>query len=530
MRTAKTDVHSVVYFFGLLVFAAAIPLSNYVMSLAQWILVANFFIDRQLMVKLKRILKNPGALMIMGVWILHLAGLLWSQDLAYGLKDLRVKLPLLIVPFVMAGEQALPQRRFRAVLNIHALAVLAGSLVILYQLVIRNVDDPRDASILISHIRFALNLCLALFTTAFLFWKERQRSLAVNLLRALLILWFLAFLFILQSFTGLAIFGITAVISSLYFGMYGRSRTVKIITASAVVISITAALAWGVSYYNNNLKSAPIIKERLTYYTAKGNLYTHNIHNLQVENGHYLWLYVCFDELREGWAKRSQLPYDSVDKKGQALHYTLVRYMTSRGLRKDLAGMDSLRDEEIRAIENGVTNVKDLQGPGFLRRIETVMWELDDYRNTGDPTHHSLMQRVELWKSALGLISEHPFYGVGTGDVPQEMKERLTLSDSPLKDSGMRAHNQYLTMAVALGIPALLFFLLAWLYTPIRNNRFRNFFFFTFFLIAMLSMLTEDTLESQAGISFVVFFFMLLVSGEIDESAPPAAKNDVSLC
>ncbi len=529
MRPLKADVHAAVYFFGLLVFAAAIPLSNYVMSLAQWILVANFFIDRQVPAKLKRILNSPAALLLIGIWMLHLVGLLWSQDVSYGLKDLRVKLPLLIVPFVMAGENTLPAKRFRQVLTIHALAVLAGSFVILYQFIFRNVSDPRDASILISHIRFALNICLALFTTAYLLWKERYRSKVFLILRLALVVWLFLFLFILQSFTGLAVFGLTALCGGLYFGISGRSRRTKIITATAIVITLAAAISWSVSYYHHNLQSDPVNKEKLTYYTAHGNLYTHNIHNFQAENGHSLWLYVCYDELRAGWAQRSQLPFDSLDKKGQPLHYTLIRYMTSRGLRKDLAGMDSLSHEEIRAVENGVTNMKDLGGPNFLRRVETVLWELADYQTTGDPTHHSLMQRVELWKAACSIIGENPWIGIGTGDVPSAMKAELERTGSPLKDAGMRSHNQFLTVALALGIPALLYFLFVLIFVPLRASKFRNFVFFTFFMIALLSMLTEDTLESQPGISFFIFFYMLLLIGEKGEAPDGSPKNNVSL-
>ncbi|MBK6836831.1 MAG: hypothetical protein IPG90_00005 [Bacteroidetes bacterium] len=39
------------------------------------------------------------------LWLLHVLGLAWTQDLQEGLKDIRIKLPLLILPFVLSGSE-----------------------------------------------------------------------------------------------------------------------------------------------------------------------------------------------------------------------------------------------------------------------------------------------------------------------------------------------------------------------------------------------------------------------------------------
>lgn len=513
MRLGKPEVHSTLYYFGLLLFAAAIPLSNFMMSLAQWILVANFFIDPRLPEKLKRLLSNKAALFLIGIWLLHVIGLIWTNNLSYSIKDLRVKLPLLIVPFIMAGEPLINKKTFIRILSVHSLAVLAGSLVVMYGLVIRHISDPREASVLISHIRFSLNVCVAIFTGAWCLITQKEENRMIRLLRMVLLLWLLVFLFILGSFTGIAVIGLTGFAALLRFGLKGRSRRVKIMTVSVIAITLLSLGGWFVHFYMKNIRRDPVNPAQLEWKTPNGNNYLHILDNQQVENGHYLWMYVCDDEMRTAWNLRSNIPFDSLDRSGQPLRFTLVRFLTSKGLRKDMQGVESLGTEEIRAIEKGTANVKDLYQPGFIRRIETVIWEIDDYRHTGDPTNHSLMQRVELWRTALRIIRKHPLAGVGTGDVPGVFSAELELSSSPLKGTSMRSHNQYLSIAVALGIPALLYFLFALFYGPVRNKRFTDFNFFCFMIIGLLSMLTEDTLETQPGVSFFIFFFMLFFLG-----------------
>ncbi|MBL4752760.1 MAG: O-antigen ligase family protein [Flavobacteriales bacterium] len=72
-------------------------------------------------------------------------------------------------------------------------------------------------------------------------------------------------------------------------------------------------------------------------------------------------------------------------------------------------------------------------------------------------------------------------------------------------------HNQYLSIAIGFGIFGLALFLWGLLY-PVYINRARlNYVLIVFLVITLLSMITEDTLETQAGVSFVVFFYSLLL-------------------
>ena len=56
-----------------------------------------------------------------------------------------------------------------------------------------------------------------------------------------------------------------------------------------------------------------------------------------------------------------------------------------------------------------------------------------------------------------------------------------------------------------------IYFLFALLYPFISYGRKSGFLFAAFFLISILSMFSEDTLETQAGATFVALFFSLLL-------------------
>jgi O-antigen ligase len=124
------------------------------------------------------------------------------------------------------------------------------------------------------------------------------------------------------------------------------------------------------------------------------------------------------------------------------------------------------------------------------------------------------MMRLEFWKAAIGIIKAHPLTGVGTGDMPQAYQQEYKKMNTKLDEKyRVRAHNQFLAIAVALGIPAALYFFFALLFPGISTVRIKDIFYLAFILIAIISMLAEDTLETQAGATFFAFFNAMLLFG-----------------
>jgi len=75
----------------------------------------------------------------------------------------------------------------------------------------------------------------------------------------------------------------------------------------------------------------------------------------------------------------------------------------------------------------------------------------------------------------------------------------------------LRAHNQYLTMAITFGIFGLIYFVLT-LFSGLQILPYaKSYLFLGFFIILMVSMLDEDTLETQFGVTFAAYFYFLFL-------------------
>jgi len=191
---------------------------------------------------------------------------------------------------------------------------------------------------------------------------------------------------------------------------------------------------------------------------------------------------------------------------------TLIRYMASKGLHKDREGVAALSNDDVRAIERGVPTILDNQKTGLSKRLDRIFFEWSNYRAGGDPNGHSVLQRWEFWKTGWSIAKANPLFGVGTGDVKVSFRKAYEDNHSPLQPQfRLRAHNQYLTMWITYGVVGLIIFvmILVWpLFHGYRNDP--N--YIMFFILATLSFLTEDTLESQAGVMFFAFFYTLFTT------------------
>jgi O-antigen ligase len=101
---------------------------------------------------------------------------------------------------------------------------------------------------------------------------------------------------------------------------------------------------------------------------------------------------------------------------------------------------------------------------------------------------------------------------VGTGDLQMEFDSQYEASQSKLTDQWrLRTHNQYLSIGAAFGILGLMLFMAMLFWPVILAIRLRDHLYLAFLATAMLSMLSEDTLETQAGVTFFAFFSCLFL-------------------
>lgn len=503
------------YYTGLLLFVTGLPVSLFVTSFSQFVLAAAFLFEGDVREKFKRFFSNKAALLFSGIWLMHLIGMLWTSDFAEGIKDLRIKLPLLILPLIIAGSKPLSSKQFRWLLIIFTATMFVATMIsmaVLAGIIHRDINDIRDVFIFnISHIRFALYTCLDIFILIWLAFRHENVKAGLKILAVICIIWFLIFLVIVESVTGLLIFSVTGLLMLLYNAFTAGELKFRI-TFTVIVLLLPLLFVYAIEQFVDDFYKNHPYPVNTTEKTKLGHEYVFNLENPLYENGYPVWVYVCDGELRASWNERSTIPYDSTDQRRQPVKFTLVRFLASKGLRKDAEGVKQLSDKEIHSVERGIANVNYQDISSIRARLLQIMWEFDQFIKGGNPSGHSVTQRFEFWKTAWGIASANFFTGVGTGDLKEAYKNQYEAMHSSLDaEHRLRAHNQYLAILVGFGIVGLIYFLFALFYPLIIYRRKAGYLFVVFFIIAFLSMFSEDTLETQAGATFVAFFFSLFL-------------------
>lgn len=524
-RERTRNYEQAAYFVCLALMAISLTLSPFLMGASQFLIMGVWlFTGDSVKTKWQRFLHCRIALVVVAVFVLHLVGLVYTTDFAYAFKDLKVKLPLLIIPLVMSSVKPLDKKHLDWLMLIYVTSVFVATCISFGIYLRHDYDNIRDISIFISHIRFCLNIVMAIGIVGY-YTVERRVSKgkivpAFGLKTALnqYLMWFLLFwfayqIYIFQSLSGYLAFAgmIVATLLYLFFAKV-KSKTWRIVVLVAI---ITLPALAGIYLYRTitpMLARPKVDIASLDRYTAQGNPYWHDTIRFPAENGRYVGLYFCSTEMRDAWNQRSNLDYDGLTLNGENLEATLARYLTSKDLRKDAVGVAALDEQDIHNVEQGVANYVNWSHPGLYSRLSETIFEFNQYRWYNNPNGGSLSQRIEYTKASLHLIQQHPVFGVGTGDIPAAYQRAYIELGSPLEPQYRnKAHNQYLAITVGFGLVGLLIFLVSLLFPYFSAKRHRTFLYTIFLVIALLSMLPEDTLETQAGVMWFAFFNSLCI-------------------
>lgn len=498
------------YIIGLSSIAIGLSLSKPLIGLGQLIIGLAWFLEGNYKQRIQVFFTNKIALALILFFIISVVGLINTLNYSYAFADIKRKLPLFVIPFVLFSVR-FNQQQLKLIFKLYVAGVIAASLwsifVKLGGLGITIVDD-RYLSRFNSHIRFGLEICLAIFGLGYYLFKET--SLKTKIYLALALLWLLVFLIILHLYTGTLVLGITSLFLMLFYGFKTNSLKLKIILLLFPLL-IVGTSTW---YINKNINTFygqhNTLEEKK--YSSYGEFYWHDMQNDDKENGNYVYRNIAKEELEYAWNKVSKIHYRGKDLKGQRIETTLIRFLTSKGVYKNQKAVMNLTPQEIKAIENGISNCNSLKMNAFDRRIQSTIWEFDNYRRGRDYNGHSTIMRWVYWKTAFTIFKEHIVFGVGTGDIQDAFNNQYEKENSLLTEKFRhRAHNQFITAFVTFGVIGGVLFFIFLFYPFISLNLTNYFLYLAFFMVMVLSMFTEDTLDTQVGITLFVFFNSILI-------------------
>lgn len=437
----------------------------------------------------------------------HLLWLVGTENMGYALFDLQKKLPLFVIPLVVLTTAPPSKKELRAIGFCYITTILVVAVIgVVRHLTIADLPY-RQIVPFISHIRFSLNICLAIVILAYTALKANKGWIYAS--SGLLVVGLVAFLLLIHSYTAFVILAVTGIVLTIAH-RHQFPQKAGAMAAWAIIALILCGIGVTFYYCHDYYNLRPLSTQPLAETTANGTPYTHLDDGL-TENGNLVNRYICETEMRSEWAKLSHYPYDSVNADGYSIYPTLLRYLNGMGVTKDSAGMAQLTVQDIKAIESGVANPVYLrQGP--RKMVYVMCFEYENYRHYHSVNNFTMLQRFELWNNGWQIFKKHPLLGVGTGDVVDRCHKRLEETHSPLAGTGLHTHNQYLNFLLAFGLLGFLAIMVAFVRAIWLNHSSRSLLFTAFLCITLISFITEDTLETLAGILFVALGFCLLDS------------------
>ncbi len=506
VKTPDERVFEYIMFLCLCLFVISLPTSRAFVSIAQILLAANWLLEGSYTEKFRHLKKNRTAMYLIGVYFVYALGLLWTQDLAYGLSVLKNKLPYLSLMLVVASS---PPIRFDRTITLPLLfvaALLVSTFLGMIGLLSGMFVDFRDGSLFIPHVSLSMMILMAAF---YLPWHTRWLSLGNKwfLVSVAISAWLIAFMFIVGTLTGIVSLFVVVIFLLIRY-LVRKPGLYRIGLFSLTIISIVAFSAFVFNKVNEPLnRIIDIDPLSLNELTAKGNKYEHKTDNKIRENGHLVFFFIAEDELRNAWHERSGIGFDSLDQAGNQLKHTLYRFLSSKGLRKDKAALDVLSDKEIKAVEQGIPNYLYMGWSNVYVRIHQTFWELYIYKQTGDPHGHSFTQRLEIWKAAIAAVKMRPLFGWGTGGHKKAIETGLVHIESKLNAFELRhTHNQFLHTMLTVGIMGLLL-IFGLFFLFIKKSGVTKYLPFNIFLLLVaVFMISDSPLDSQMTLSLFLFF------------------------
>ena len=482
MKIEKHIVHHHIHLIVLCLLAVGIVASKFLMSIGILIGLLNLITEAEFKKYYLSLKKNKFFIAILIFFILHVVGMIWSENMDYGFNDLRRKLSMLAVPIILISRPILSLRDYKKIIFCFIGALIITSIINTSYFFWLSEDsqykDLRELSLFNSHIRYAIMIALAIP----LLYQFNAVSKKRKLLFAIIVIWFLYYTYVSQVLTG--VISLCAILLAYMIYQWIVKGQIK----SMWLLLLTVVFGFGFAY------EAFFSEYKMLKDTD-----------------------IDFYSMQQEWIKKSKIPFDGLDERGQELKFTAARFLHSKELPTNGSGVKVLLPLEIKAIENGKANVKEMD-LGFWGRIEGLRYQL---HHSSDPNGHSLLQRFEAWKTGFEIYNDHYLLGTGTGDIDDSFTEKYRENKSKLTlENQIRAHNMYLTSLLTFGPIGLLLFLYligSHLKIQLQSKQLIGFIFMT---VMVITFLFEDTLETQTGITLFSFFAALY-------SIPlPSSSND----
>ncbi|MCL2435931.1 MAG: O-antigen ligase family protein [Lentimicrobiaceae bacterium] len=502
------------YLFSLAAFLISLPTSIALISITAVALLIVWILTGDYKKKWNRLIHNTNALLLMSIPVVYLIGLCFTHNLSLGLQEFNKSLYWFIFAFVLGSSSPVSYINTCRLLGIYILTVSIAAGVALFQLLFIDAihfSDFRKVT-WIDHIPFSYQIAFVIWLIFYFIYTGKFSWIQKSLL-FLLIVFLIIILFSLKSFNAYLYFGVMSVTALLMLIWKTKKKLLKFTFLGLLLFITVFPIAYVYHCVQRFYDTVEYNVDEIEKYTAQGNRYWHDFNSKLKENGNYMGLFICEEELIPLWNAHSQKKYDSRTSTGYSLSLVILRYMASKGLTKDAEGFAQLSQKDIENIENEIPNYIYAENKlSVYPRIYETIWELDQYEINRNPNNKTLAQRIELTLLAGDIINKHIWVGIGLGNNAQAYEKAIAQSKSKLtRQVTGSAHNQYLNYLIRFGILGFLYIIgvLIWVFFKGRKN---NPFLITLFFASMLAAnFGEANWETFIGLNYFAFFICFLM-------------------
>lgn len=166
----------------------------------------------------------------------------------------------------------------------------------------------------------------------------------------------------------------------------------------------------------------------------------------------------------------------------------------------------------------GVVNI--LESNNYVHRLLSIFQSAGQVMQNNEESGLAGSYRWKLWEIALPLVAEYPVFGSGPDTLAYVYEQDALLNFANLTDDHVvdKAHNEYLQIAITMGIPTLILYLLflsviLWtIWKSIRKNKGQK----QLLLAGFFALITAYAAQAFFNISVVPvapFFWLMLGMG-----------------
>lgn len=151
--------------------------------------------------------------------------------------------------------------------------------------------------------------------------------------------------------------------------------------------------------------------------------------------------------------------------------------------------------------------------PSFRNKIKYMRHDLSQFANGKDVRQFSDSRRIISFKGGLESWRNHFWFGVGYGDIREEMFAYYDKNFPSITDDYDRIlpHNQFLWTAMGAGFIGLLWLIIVLILPLFSIQNTSNPLFGVFYSSQIISFMFEHTIEAQIGTAFFLIYMLLIL-------------------